>query len=281
MEDSTNTTQSSLAPSDITTVGTGDGSETSEYNESFSLLPSDGSGNPTSDTPSSEQKSYYNKDLDLVQNMRNCFAVVAGFKEQIDSIVLASGYGGWTIISEHVDPEDRIKGLMYLRIVEVTTGENADGESVTRYKLHPESHTGTIMSFLSDAEISVYDNKDSYYIAATTVKDVIDELSHKSILIKVTVPVDAFKTVSGGISFDNEEYTCAEVSVPEILVTDYPSVTLQPSDVDATAAIQIADAGHISRIETLTGSIKVYCYDGHKPSRELPLVFRINRGGSI
>lgn len=275
------TTTSTLPPSDITTVGTGDGSETSTYGESFALLSADGSGNPTDDTSSSNQKSYYNKDLDLVQNMRNCFAVVAGFKEQVDSIVLAAGYGGWTIITENVDPADRIEGLMYLRIIEVTTGTNADGDAVTRYKLQPELNTGTVLSFFSDAEITVYDNKDSYYMSATTVKDAIDELSHRSIIMKVTVPSSAFTTVSGGTAFNNEEYTCAEVSAPGMLVTDYPSVTLQPSEVDATAAIQIADAGHISRIETLTGAIKVYCYDGHKPSRDLPLVFRILRGGQV
>ena len=102
MADSTNTSQSVLRPSDITTVGTGDGTETSTYNEPFSLLSADGSGNPT-DESQANQKSYYNKDLDLVQNMRNCFAVVSQFKEQVDSIVLASGYGGWTIITENVD----------------------------------------------------------------------------------------------------------------------------------------------------------------------------------
>lgn len=277
MSDTTSITQSA---SDMTTVGTGDGSETSTYGEPFSLLSSDGSGNPTEGVTSSP-KSYYNKDLDLVQNMRNCFSVVAGFKEQVDSIVLASGYGGWTIISENVDPVDRIEGLMYLRIVDITTGTNAEGEVVTRYKLQPELHTGTVMSFFSDAEITVYDNKDSYYMTSVTVKDAIDELSHRSIIMLVTVQPEAFETIDGGLSFNNEQYTCAEISVPGILSTDYPMVTLKPSDVDATAATQMADAGHISRIETLNGSIKVYCYDGHVPTRELPLVFRIIRGGQI
>lgn len=280
MEDSTNTTKTVLQPSDITTVGTGDGTETSTYNEPFSLLAADGSGNPVEGS-TSNQKSYYNKDLDLVQNMRNCFSVVAGFKEQVDSIVLASGYGGWTIITEHVDPADRIEGLMYLRVMEVTTGTNADGDVVSRYKLQPEMHTGTILSFFSDAEITVYDNKDSYYMTSITVKDAIDELSHRSIIMMVTVQPDSFNSIEGGLAFGNETYTCAEVTVPEILSTDYPMVTLKPSDVEATAAIQLADAGHISRIETLNGSIKVYCYDGHKPTRELPLVFRILRGGQV
>ena len=277
MSDTTNMTQS---VSDITTVGTGDGSEISAYGETFALLSSDGSGNPNGNS-SSNQKSYYNKDLDLVQNMRNCFAVVAGFKEQVDSIVLAAGYGGWTIITEHVDPSDRIEGLMYLRVIDVTTGTNANGEAVSRYNLQPELHTGTVMSFFSDAEISVYDNNDSYYMTSVTVKDAIDELSRRSIIIMATVQPASFETVDGGLAFGNESYTCAEVPVPGILSTDYPMVTLKPSEVATTAAIQMADAGHISRIETLNGSIKVYCYDGHKPTRELPLVFRILRGGQV
>lgn len=281
MADSTNTTQSSLSPSEITTAGTGDGSEASVYNEAFGLATSDGSGNPPEDEEvSSNQKSFYNKDLDLVQNMRNCFAVVSGFKSQVDSIVLASGYGGWIIITESVDPEDRIEGLMYLRVVEVTDGTNADGQTVPRYKLYPELHTGVIMSFFSDAEISVYDNGDAYFMSSITVKDAIDELSRRSIITKVTVKPDDFKIIAGSLGED-EEYTCAEVEAPEILATDYPSVTLQPSETDATAAIQIADAGHISRIQTLNGKVKVYCYDGHKPTRELPLVFRIHRGGTL
>ena len=265
--------------SDITTAGSGDGSETSSYDESFGLVSSDGSGNPPeNDTDASNSKSYYNKDLDLVQNMRNCFAVVKQFKDQVDAIVLASGFGGWTIITENVDPQDRIEGLMYLRVTTVTTGKNADGVVVPRYKIQSETHTGTIISYFSDADITYYDNSDSYYLTSDNVKEAIDELSHRSIIKKVIVPASAFVMVTED-QFIKETYSYAEVAVSGILATDYPVVTLDPSTSLADAAIQIAQAGHISRIQTFNDKIKLFCYDGFKPTIDLPLVLRILRGG--
>ena len=265
--------------SDITTAGSGDGSETSSYDESFGLVSSDGSGNPPeNDTDASNSKSYYNKDLDLVQNMRNCFAVVKQFKEQVDAIVLASGFGGWTIITENVDPQDRIEGLMYLRVTDVTTGKNADGVVVPRYKIQSETHTGTIISYFSDADITYYDNSDSYYLTSDNVKEAIDELSHRSIIKKVIVPASSFVMVTED-QFIKETYSYAEVAVSGILATDYPVVTLDPATSLADAAIQIAQAGHISRIQTFNDKIKLFCYDGFKPTIDLPLVFRILRGG--
>lgn len=266
-------------PSTYTTTGTGDGSDIAEYNEQFGLLASDGSGNPSeSDAGSSDQRSHYNKDLDLVQNMRNCFAVVKGFKEQVDAIVLASGYGGWTIITESVAPEDRIEGLMYLRVTSVTTGKNADGQTVPKYKIQAETHDGTIISYFSDADTSNYDNEDSYYLTATTVKDALDELSHRSIILKATIPVDSWTLVSSD-TIVGETYYYAEVDVPGMLSTDYPSVTLEPASNATTAANQIANVGHISRIQTMNDKIKAYCYDGFRPSYSIPLIFRIQRGG--
>lgn len=270
-----------LQPSDYVNIDNGDGLNNEElsYDRAFSLMRADGSGNPTDDS-GANQKSFYNKDLDLVQNMRNCFSVVAGFKEQVDSIVLASGYGGWTIITEDVAPEDRIEGLMYLRVVDVRTGINAEGEEVPRYKLLPEMPNKVLLSYYSDADISVYDNSNSYYLSADTVREALDELSNRSKIIKVTVNPASFTHDSSDQDFG--PYYFAYVDVPGILATDYPIVTLGISDDTSSnvAAQQIAAAGHISRIQTLNGQIVVYCYDDYKPECQLPLVLRILRGGN-
>lgn len=271
----------SSSPDSYTTVGTGDGSETSSYDTAFGLSTSDGSGNP-SDTgnDTTNQKSFYRKDLDLVQNMRNCFAVVKGFKEQIDSIVLASGYGGWTIITENVDPSDRIEGLLYFRVTEFTTGTNAEGQTVPKYKVQAETYDGTVIAFFSDADSSYYDNSNSYGLTASDVKSALDELSHRNIVKKATIPASAWVEVSSDTNV-GEVYTKAEVSVSGILSSDYPNITLIPATNDSIAARQIAEAGHISRISTGNGKITAYCYDGYKPSYELTLALRVLRGGTF
>lgn len=278
-------------PTSYTTTGTGDGSESSIYLESFGLATKDGSGNPPETLPDGlTQKSAYNKDLDLVQNMRNCFEVVKGFKEQVDALQLVSGYGGWTIITEDLAKEDRIEGLMYLRVSMVDTALNVDGVLRPRYKVQAEmtTKTGTspdapkditLLSFYSDGSISVYDNSKSYHLTATTVEGALDELSHRSIIIRVTVPVENWAMVTQD-EFNNEPYQVAYVVVPEMLGTDYPIVTLLPSTNLEIAAAQLAEASHISRIQTMNGRIAVYCYDGYLPKYELTFVFRILRGGT-
>ena len=232
---------------------------------------SSNSGTTSTTTTTSRSKSFYNKDLDLVQNMRNCFSVVSKFKEQVDAIVLASGYGGWTFITETVDPADRIEGLLYLRITYVGTGKNADGDVVNKYQVQAETYQGIVVAFYSDADVTYYDNSDSYFLVADNVKDALDELSHRSIVLYATIPAANFV-------YDAAlDCSVAEVGVQGMLSSDYPNVTLIPSTTEAIAMKELAEAGHISRIETFNDLIKVYCYDGFMPTYDLNIIFRVLR----
>lgn len=221
------------------------------------------------------KRTEYNVDKDLVQNMRNCMTMVKGFKQQIDAIVLASGYGGWTIIAEDVDPEDRIEGLMYIRVLNDDTYRDTNGKTLIKYNVRAETSTGTILSFFSDSAISTYDNSDSYYLTSNTVKDAIDELSNRSILLEVTVPADAFTaTVANSTNSVFGDYM-ATIDVPEMLSTDYPIVTDITNHIDMSTIHK--QASLISKITTGNGYITIYCNDA-KPSLTMKLLFRILRG---
>lgn len=270
-------------PSDTTTSGTGDGSETSKFGSTFGLVTKDGSGNPPStQTANNNLRMYYNKDLDLVQNMRNCFSVVGDFKDTLDSIVLASGYGGFAWMATPMDPEERIAGVLYLGVHSATnTGTNICGNKVTKFRIQAEDHTGCVIAFFSDADIVYYDNSESYDLSSSDLESAINELSHRSIIKSVVIPKSEFNIHTFPSDPSQDPYSVAEVDFLEILSTDYPNVTLAPSNPsnETVTLGEITDAGHISRIETLNQKIKVYCHDAYIPKNNLRLVFRILRGG--
>lgn len=284
-------------PNEITTVGTGDGKESSQYNSYFGLVTADGSGNPPIGADTTARMSHYNKDLDLVQNMRNLFYLVSSFKDAVDNILATSEYGGWTVMTSYIHPDDRIKGIMYLKVLVAYNDKEGnyrdpEGNLIPIWKIQVENYTGAILKFNSDADITYYENSTSYYLTSINVNDALDELSHRSIIKRATIPASGWTLVAANDTTKNgtgEEYYYNEVEVPGMLESDYPVATLQPSHTrgvtiqEAMAstidANQLLAVGHIARIQTLNNKIRAYCYDGYRPTVDIPMIFRVLRGG--
>lgn len=261
--------------SDDVTVGTGNGSNTPTLGESFDLVSMSGSGNPPSGLLDQvESRLYYNKDLDNTQNIRNLFALVKGFKDALDQLNLASGYGGWTMITEDSDSSERVPGLLYLLAMNATEVIN-DPTNSLYYHIEPQLSDRKKMKFKSDATIVSYDNRGSYNLESTDVKTAIDELSNRSIILKTTIPSGAWEYI---VHSSHGNYYKATINVPGMINTDFPIVTLDASSLSDDYCEQCAQAGHISRVQTLNDQIIAYCYDGYRPSINLNLIFRVLRG---
>jgi hypothetical protein len=227
--------------------------------------------------------STYNKDKDLSQNMRDVWDKVNDFKRQVDAIVLASGYGGWTFATTYLPVASRIDGLLYLFITEVGTEVNDNGDTVPKYSCRAEDAAGTVVRMHSQADIVVYDNTGSNLLTATNVQDAIDELSHRSFFVHATVPASVWRiaTVADGVTSVNGTdpiYIAPNISAPGMLNTDYPAVTVDASTDPVIAAREFNAASHITRVTTQNNNVTCYSYDGIAPKQDLNLLFKVTRG---
>lgn len=293
-------------PNEIENISTGNDTGDSQYNLNFGLIAKDGSGNPPTDVNVDSRKLYYNKDLDLVQNMRNLFSLTAGFKKTIDDMLAASGYGGWSLMTEFIHPDDRIPSVMYLNVLDIYTDPvqnitDSAGNDLPIYKIRAEivqvnPDTGErslqILKFSSDADQVHYDTSDSYALTETNVKGALDELSHRSIILKCTLRGNGWqesKQVSHTGTDFKETLWYQYVNVEGMEVTDYPIVTLNTdgnklenisstSNGTALSHAQVEASSLITRIQTLHNKICAYCYGEYHPTVDIPLVFRVLRG---